>query len=459
MKWGTVGYEAEEQNRPQFKGEKVFSAVTGKPTFYFSKVSRFYRSLFSQGIVSVMVMIVIAVIAIIFAIRIAMTSSKFTLAGIDLSGVVASILIALQIQFLNGFFGEIAIKLNNYENHRTDTEYEDALISKTFSFQFVNAFASLFYIAFIKPFIPGIDPCSGPGGNCMNDLQTTLGTIFLTRLALGNFLEVGIPLFTALLERRKRRQEHQKEQERMLRLTSENLRRQQQLDQQQDGGAGIELRPSQHPGDQLANAMGMGGMMSESELAKYELSEIEKTFTMPEYHVMLGSFEDMSEMSIQIGYTTMFVAAFPLATVLSLINNYVEIRVDAWKLCHIYRRPEPRSCEDIGTWFMILELISFASIFINSALVAFTGSNTINYTWSERVWIFIMMSTGLFCIRLLVAFLIPDVPEEVTIQCDRQEYLVDKVIDNVADEDDTDLSKNNFVIPSYLVRGTDDDPM
>ena len=36
------------------------------------------------------------------------------------------------------------------ENHRTDTEYEDNLIAKTFMFQFVNSYASLIYIAFIK---------------------------------------------------------------------------------------------------------------------------------------------------------------------------------------------------------------------------------------------------------------------------------------------------------------------
>lgn len=39
------------------------------------------------------------------------------------------------------------------ENHRTDTEYEDNLIAKTFMFQFVNSYASLVYIAFIKEHI------------------------------------------------------------------------------------------------------------------------------------------------------------------------------------------------------------------------------------------------------------------------------------------------------------------
>jgi hypothetical protein len=36
---------------------------------------------------------------------------------------------------------------------------------------------------------------------------------------------------------------------------------------------------------------------------------------------------------------------FFLATVMSFVNNYVEMRVMAWRLCQLSRRPEPRSCE------------------------------------------------------------------------------------------------------------------
>ena len=36
------------------------------------------------------------------------------------------------------------------ENHRTQTRYDDALIFKLFAFQFVNSYASCFYIAFFR---------------------------------------------------------------------------------------------------------------------------------------------------------------------------------------------------------------------------------------------------------------------------------------------------------------------
>ena len=36
------------------------------------------------------------------------------------------------------------------ENHRTQTKYDDALIFKLFAFQFVNSYASCFYIAFFR---------------------------------------------------------------------------------------------------------------------------------------------------------------------------------------------------------------------------------------------------------------------------------------------------------------------
>ena len=52
--------------------------------------------------------------------------------------------------FTNYLYGLLAVKLNNWENYRTVTAYEDALVLKTSCFYFVNSYATLFYIAFLK---------------------------------------------------------------------------------------------------------------------------------------------------------------------------------------------------------------------------------------------------------------------------------------------------------------------
>ena len=50
-------------------------------------------------------------------------------------------------------------------------------------------------------------------------------------------------------------------------------------------------------------------------------------------------FDDYLELFIQYGYVTLFSCVSPLAAILSLINNYIEQRTDAVKLCRIHQRP------------------------------------------------------------------------------------------------------------------------
>ena len=49
-------------------------------------------------------------------------------------------------------FPRVAKALNNNENYRTDTEYEDNLVSKIFVFMLFNNYSYLTYLAFVKPF-------------------------------------------------------------------------------------------------------------------------------------------------------------------------------------------------------------------------------------------------------------------------------------------------------------------
>ena len=239
MRWGTVGFEEEEVTRPQFIGEKQRNPVNGKEYLYFPARKKHIRLFKSSTIIGGFIVVVIGVVIGIFIMRLVLSHIKdLVVGGVQTAAIIASIANAIQIQIMNMIYGDMAIKLNDYENHRTDTAYEDNLIAKSFVFQFVNSYAALLYIAFVKPFLADLDPCVG---SCMVELQTTLGTIFLTRLCVGNITEVGIPWFM-------QRQREKKE----------------------------------------------------TEGASKPLSEVEKNFIQEEYHVMMGTFNDYAEMSIQV---------------------------------------------------------------------------------------------------------------------------------------------------------------
>nr|XP_023695496.1 anoctamin-5-like [Paramormyrops kingsleyae] len=78
-------------------------------------------------------------------------------------------------------------------------------------------------------------------------------------------------------------------------------------------------------------------------------------------------------MVIQFGFITLFVASFPLAPLLALFNNIVEIRVDAWKFTTQFRRPVAAKAHSIGAWEEILNAMAILSVVTNAFIVAFTS--------------------------------------------------------------------------------------
>ena len=61
-----------------------------------------------------------------------------------------------------------------------------------------------------------------------------------------------------------------------------------------------------------------------------------------------GLFQEYLEMVLQFGFITIFVAAFPLAPLFALLNNWVEIRLDAQKFVCETRRAVAERAESIG---------------------------------------------------------------------------------------------------------------
>jgi hypothetical protein len=64
--------------------------------------------------------------------------------------------------------------------------------------------------------------------------------------------------------------------------------------------------------------------------------------------VMLGPFVDYADAAIQYGFATMFIVAYPLATVLSFVNNYIRTLPPTHTLLADSLRRAPSRCLEVA---------------------------------------------------------------------------------------------------------------
>ncbi|RZC33898.1 anoctamin-5-like [Asbolus verrucosus] len=91
--------------------------------------------------------------------------------------------------------------------------------------------------------------------------------------------------------------------------------------------------------------------------------------TVFKYHLM----QEYMQMIIQYGFVTFFVAAFPLAPLLALFNNIIELRVDAFKFTSAYRRTIAHKVANIAAWNGILQGVTYIGVATNAFVIAFTS--------------------------------------------------------------------------------------
>lgn len=380
MMWGMEGFEEEEEDRPEYTGEEIPSPVDGEEVLYFPQNEVLKAISKSLAILGCIVVVLLGIFASIFALGAFLNmdiavhedlSTEF----IDFGQFIPSMLCALVILFCSssGLFDMVATTLTDMENHRTDTMYEDALIGKTFIFEFFNSYSACFYVLFLKQY-SFEDACTH---GCIRDLHYLLGCIFFTIIIVHNVLQVYTPTIAS-----KRRE--------------------------------AEEREGADPTKPFSN--------------------IEKQFMLENYEDK-GSFDQFKDIFIQFGYSVIFSAAFPLAPLLSFVSTYFEIRVDAWYLLQKTRRVIPTGVEDIGTWQSVFEAIAACSVIVNMGIIFTVSQLNDNTSWIWRILYFLMLEHAIFCFQYFFAVLVDDVPAETVLQLERQAFLVEKLIDNMEDND------------------------
>jgi len=378
VKWGMSKFEEGETLRPEYVSNKLVerarSYVDGKPVFWDSPIKFLGRVSLSTAMVTMCSGIAIVICLAIFSLRIVLTTQPNL--NPTLGGIIASVVNALNIQILNDLYLRMAVWFTNWENHRTDTEYEDSLIAKVCVFQSINSYMVLFYVAFVKGkyrVFGQIQSCDG--GDCLGELRTQLAVIFITRLVVGNLTEILIPLIKRKINTGFTKKQHEKH------------------EQKSD-------------------------------------TEIEALLT------TYDTFNDYLKMLIQFGYVCLFVVAFPLAPLLALLNNYIALRADCFKVLHFTARAIPRGAQDIGSWYVFLEVLGYAAIFTNLGVIVFTGQHKFFEIEAglKKLIAFVAVEHAVFFIKIVGRYVIPDQSTRTATQLQRQEYLVNKHFRLVKDE-------------------------
>lgn len=194
-------YSAKSKNFPEKK-----NPVTGKMEPRVPKL-RLYGRYF--GSISIILFMVTLVLAAVFGVIVYRAAVFASLSGGSSARMVTSatagFLNLVAINLLKIVYSKLAVWLTDWENPPTRSEYEYSFTWKMYSFQFVNTYSSIFYIAFFKSGhvigtpsrykrIAGefrLDGCSEQG--CFLDLCVQLLFIMVGQQIIRNVVEVGMP--------------------------------------------------------------------------------------------------------------------------------------------------------------------------------------------------------------------------------------------------------------------------
>ncbi|KAJ1476573.1 calcium-activated chloride channel-domain-containing protein, partial [Baffinella frigidus] len=260
--------------------------------------------------------------------------------------------------------------VNSFENWKTPRQYSNALICKRFTFGLVSSYFVVFFIGFMAnvfhPF--GVDR-SCPDSRCIDLLEMTIAVIFIENSIYNFVVKSLLPKLSRV------------------------------------GAAGAKLDDGEM-----------------AELAEEAVSEAELQGKLEVYG---GVDDEYAEKVAEIGYLMLFGAAMPLLSVLILVSCINDLRADAERLLNGAQRPSYKRGKSIGTWAVLLDVMTIMGIISQCCFLAFT-SNSLYYYFpgmtpmANAFYAIALEHALLFFKALWDAEVCGSVPEEVELAFNRK---------------------------------------
>jgi len=314
----------------------------------------------------------------------------------------------ISISILNKTYRSIATSLTEWENHKTQKDFDDVLIVKRFLFEAFDCYIALFYVAFFMrdPVKLRAELVSLYTVDTIRRITTeTLLPYALQHqdrlIAVGKVLLEFVSSLAGWQAKAKARKS-------LLTLWREAVRK--KID---EGGVGHP--PREH--------------LIEEQVAREEYEE----------------FDDYLEMVIQFGYITLFASACPLASFWAILCNTAEVYSDAFKLRYAYRRPIANAASGMpNTWRRAIKCMCWASIVTNVLLFGFVSEQAmqffptlfqVNSVFSDEhqvkrggVWILLGLENLLLVAAAAISTLVPMTPMWARVATGARDYRRQRMI-------------------------------
>lgn len=351
-KWDGQDDELDDIPRPEFETRTSFvriSPVTNQEEAYIPTSKKFLWLVQSFFSLVIIILMVVAGLVALIVVRIVLYGILKSFGGIwfqlqfDFASLAIHVLTFIVVMTLGYIYEKSARRLTELECPRTENGYLTSYVWKVFIFELLNNFAPIFYASFIRGktlTTPSgqswLQEMCDPGG-CLNEVVQACGILLLARLLISNAAELGVPVLKSIWN---------------------NTR------------LGHNIKPEK-----------------DSEVNR-DVPRWQKDFTLNDTDLD-GVYMEYLETMVQFGYVVLFVAAFPLAPLICLLNNILEIRLDAINFVTAYRRPLPARATSEHIWQRCLNIIIKLGILSNGGFLAFTSevipAMVYQYKYSKNV--------------------------------------------------------------------------
>ncbi|KAF3927605.1 Anoctamin-10 [Arthrobotrys entomopaga] len=343
VQWGVRHCSTVQRKRAEFQFDaEATDPVTGEKLRYFPAYKRLMRQLIQVPFALFAASCLAAIIAGVFSIEIFLVEVYDGPLKMILK-FLPTVLLSVFIPIVSTILTNFATRLTEFENYENQDSYEAALTQKIFVLNFITGYFPLFLTAFVYvPFgeilVPYLDVLNVTVQHFGHDEKyTTSDTGFqinpsrlkaqmiyfvVTAQVVGFVLETILPQVKRTV-----------------------FKKAKEFDSRRKG---IDTQTVLDPPEEKKF---LDRVRHESELEEYDVTV------------------DLREMCMQFGYLTLFSPIWPVTAVSFLINNLVEIRGDAAKICMEMQRPIPNRADSIGPWLHNLSFLTWLGSISSAALV------------------------------------------------------------------------------------------